>query len=115
MSEKWMNTLPASITVCDLEGKILYMNDASQSTFSKDGGGQLLGKSLFDCHSPLSVQKITEMLQSGDVNVYTVQKKGIKKLIYQAPWLEDGKVAGLVELSIVLPESMPHHNRDSAS
>lgn len=115
MSEIWIDTLPANITVSDLNGKIIYMNDASQANFAKDGGGQLVGKSLADCHSPASNQKIAEMLQSGDVNIYTVQKKGLKKLIYQAPYYADGKVAGLVEISIVLPAEMPHHNRDAAA
>jgi DUF438 domain-containing protein len=114
MSESWMDTLPVNITVCDVDGKILYMNEGSQATFAKDGGAQLVGKSLFDCHSPASVQKLKEMLASGEKNVYTIQKKGQKKLIYQAPYYEDGKLAGLVEFSFVLPEEMPHFNRDAA-
>lgn len=32
-------------------------------------------------------------------------------MIYQTVWKEDGKIAGLVEFSIVLPEEMPHHDR----
>jgi hypothetical protein len=40
-------------------------------------------------------------------NVYTIEKAGRKKLIFQAPWYEDGIFAGLVELSLDIPSVMP--------
>jgi len=43
--------------------------------------------------------------------VYTIEKKGIKKLIYQAPWYENGEFSGVVELSIPIPFEMPHYIR----
>jgi hypothetical protein len=52
-------------------------------------------------------------MHEGAANIYTIQKKGRKKLICQVPWFQqDGSVGGLVELSIPLPEEMPHFNRD---
>ena len=45
------------------------------------------------------------------MNVYTIEKHGIKKLIYQAPWYRDGEFAGLVELAIELPAELPHFVR----
>jgi len=50
-------------------------------------------------------------MQTGESNTYTVEKNGVKKLIYQTPWFEDGKVAGMVEFSIVLPTEIPHYVR----
>ncbi len=44
-------------------------------------------------------------------NTYTMEAKGTKKLIHQLPWMKDGKCVGMVELSIVLPADMPHHER----
>jgi hypothetical protein len=32
-------------------------------------------------------------------------------MIYQTAWKEDGKVAGLVEISMVIPDDMPHYVR----
>jgi hypothetical protein len=52
------------------------------------------------------------MIEEGRTNVYTIQKKGKKKLIYQAPWFEGGRTAGFVELSFEIPWDMPHFNRD---
>jgi hypothetical protein len=44
-------------------------------------------------------------------NVYTIEKNGIKKLIYQSPWFEKGEMKGLVELSLEIPFNMPHFIR----
>jgi len=46
------------------------------------------------------------------VNAYTIEKRGVRKLIYQAPWFRDGIVQGLVELSLEIPDAMPHFIRE---
>lgn len=108
----WADTLQAAITVCDKEGHIIYMNQASQLLFEKDGGKALIGKSLFDCHSPASVDQIHKMLADGTSNSYTIKKQGKKKMVLQTPFIQDGLTAGLVEISFEIPEVMLHHNRD---
>ena len=108
----WAKSLNCAITVSDLEGKITYMNEKSARTFEKSGGASLIGKSLFDCHNPKSIVTIKRLMDKGETNVYTIEKAGVKKLIYQAPWYDKGKVAGLVELSIETPFEMPHFIRD---
>ena len=55
---------------------------------------------------------IGEMLATGNTHCYTITKKGRKKLVYQTPWKQDGEVAGLVEISFYLPETMVHYDRD---
>lgn len=107
----WPLSIDAAITVCDNEGTIIYMNEKSQATFQKSGGQELIGKSLFECHNPQSQQTIRRLLSEGGNNVYSIEKQGVKKLIYQSAWMQDGKVAGLVEISIGLPYDMPHHIR----
>jgi len=110
-TQNWFNEVPFAITVCDEKGIVLEMNDKSALTFSKDGGKNLIGQSLMDCHSDKSKQMILEMMQSEKVNVYTIEKNGIKKLIYQCPWFAEGKMAGLVELSLEIPNDIPHFIR----
>ena len=51
------------------------------------------------------------MLATGGSNTYTIEKNGIKKMIYQTPWFNEGVVSGLVEISMELLEEMPHHIR----
>lgn len=107
----WSDELNVAITVSDTEGKILYMNGKSARTFEKNGGAALIGTNLKNCHKPESWGKILEMLASGSTNAYTIEKNGVKKLIYQTPWYADGNVAGLVELSMEIPFEMDHFIR----
>ena len=108
----WAGELPLSITVTDADANIIYMNDRAASTFNKYGGETLIGKSLFDCHNPVSAATIRNLLDTGGTNVYTIEKQGQKKLKWQSAWFREKIISGLVEISIVLPIDMPHHKRD---
>ena len=94
--------------MCDREGIILEMNDRSIASFADDGGDALIGTNALDCHPEPSRTKLAGLLASGRTNVYTIEKQGVKKLIYQAPWYRDGEYAGFVELSLEIPFEMPH-------
>ncbi|MDR0296166.1 MAG: PAS sensor protein [Prevotellaceae bacterium] len=106
----YFNDTDCAVTVCDLEGTVVYCNEKAKQTFAKYG--DLLGKNLKDCHSPGSWEKIVDMLHKGESNTYTIEKAGLKKIIHQMPWREHGEVRGLVELSIVLPIEMLHYVRE---
>jgi hypothetical protein len=102
---------PSAVTVCDTEGTIVYMNLKARHTFSPGGGFPLEGKSLFDCHKPESVAKIREIMRTGLPNSYTIEKAGKRKLIHQSPWYDGESIMGLIEISIELPEVLPHFVR----
>lgn len=106
---EWAEQMNCAVTVCDAECRIIYMNAKSRATFAKHG--DLIGKSLIDCHSPRSQAIIRDLLATGGSNSYTIEKHGIRKMIYQTAWRRDGKVAGLVELSMEIPQDMPHYVR----
>jgi len=107
----YFSELPMAITVCDTNGIIVYMNEKSKKTFEKDGGEKLIGTSLFDCHPAHANLQIKKMLSSQEKNVYTIEKNGIKKMIYQTPWFEQGKFKGFVELSLEIPIDIKHFIR----
>lgn len=107
----WAREFSVAITVTDSDGKIIYMNDKSGATFGKYGGMDLVGSNLRDCHKPESWEKITGLMETNESNCYTIEKDGIKKLICQAPWYEQGKPSGLVELSVEIPFVMEHFIR----
>ena len=111
-TKDWAAELPVSITVCDKEGIITYVNDKSRKTFSNDPTGELIGKNLKDCHSPVSTAKLFHLIDSKKSNIYTIEKKGKKKMIVQIPWYAENEVCGLLELSIELPDDIPHFKRD---
>jgi transcriptional regulator with PAS, ATPase and Fis domain len=108
----WIKEFPAAVTICDTEGIILEMNDRSVATFTEDGGLSLIGKNLLDCHPEPSLSQLKEMMRTVSKNVYTIEKNGKKKLIYQSPWYADGKYAGFVEMSLEIPFDMPHFVRE---
>ncbi len=109
---EWVKEFPGAVTVCDAAGVILAMNDRSAEVFEKDGGRALVGRNLLDCHTEPSRSKVAALLASRQPNAYTIEKRGIRKLIYQAPWYRDGTYAGLVELSLEIPAEMPHFVRE---
>lgn len=107
-----LNGLDIAITITDKEGNFVFLNEKSGEINANGNPKSLLGKPIRRCHTPRS-NAIIEKLFQGEKNVYTITKKGQRKLIYQTPWLVDGEVKGLVELSMVIPENMPHFNRDA--
>ena len=111
---EWANEMNCAVTVCDTKGIILYMNEKACRTFAKHG--DLIGKNLFDCHNPQSQAKIRELLETGGVNAYTIEKNGVRKMIYQTlqfpvPRWFWTHMEGLVEISMEIPGEMPHYMR----
>lgn len=107
----WANMPECAVTVCDADCNIIYMNQRSRATFA-EGTDRLIGCNLLECHSPKSREIISRLLTSGGTHAYTIEKHGIKKFIYQSAWLNtDGNIGGLIELSMVIPDKMPHYTR----
>ncbi|KWW29667.1 MAG: hypothetical protein AUK63_1267 [bacterium P3] len=98
-----------AITVCDREGNILDMNRHSADVNSH--GEKIIGNNLFNCHPPHAAAILRDLLDNEKTNVYTIEKNGVKKLIYQVPWYENGAFGGLIEFSMEIPFDMPHHVR----
>ncbi len=110
--ESWFDEDDAAITICDLSGIIIYMNERSKKSFSKyDDSGVGIGSSLVECHPEPSRTKLLNMLIKPQTNVYTIEKRGIKKIIRQSPWYRDGVFSGVVEVSFEIPSDMPHYIR----
>ena len=97
----FLKEINVAVTISDNEGNVVYQNDSSVGV-----NGDVRGKNMMGCHNERS-----HLLNDAATNVYTISKKGKKKLIYQTPWFENGEVKGLVELSIIIPEEMPHYDR----
>ncbi len=106
----WAKEFSGAVTVCDTKGMIVEMNEKARKGF----GGNWVGQSLLDCHPEPARSKVIAMLETQATNTYTIEKSGIKKLIHQAPWFQNGEYAGLVELSLEIPFEMPHYVRKAA-
>jgi hypothetical protein len=55
---------------------------------------------------------LKKMLAEPMPNSYTIEKNGIRKMIHQTPWMEDGEFRGVVEISFEIPLDMPHFKRN---
>ncbi len=112
MSEhEWIDEFPGAITVCDATGVLLEMNDKAARTFEADGGRGLIGSNMLACHPDRARSTAERLLAARERNVYTIEKNGVRKLIYQSPWFRDGAYAGFVELSLEIPAALPHFVR----
>ncbi|MBF0542916.1 MAG: PAS domain-containing protein [Candidatus Riflebacteria bacterium] len=108
----WLDGFSGAITVSDKNGKIIFMNSGAKKTFQTSDTKDWIGKNLFDCHPETAQKKLREIMDNKSTNVYTIEKKGKKKIIWQAPWFEkDNEFAGLIEFSLEIPFEMPHFVR----
>ena len=78
MNFNWADDTNCAVTVCDTEGVVIYQNKQSISV-----NGDYRGKSMIPCHNERSKGIIARILEKGDTNAYTIEKKGIRKMIYQ--------------------------------
>ena len=109
---EWFEKLDGNVIVCDAKGIIIYMNETAIRNYEKDGGAGLIGQNLMDCHNENSRRIIREIMTTHQKNVYTIEKRGKKKLIYQTPWMDGDVFKGIVEISLEIPFEMPHYKRD---
>jgi transcriptional regulator with PAS, ATPase and Fis domain len=107
----WVHEFPAAVTVCDAQGIVLEMNLRAEEMFKEDGGKALVGTNLLECHPDEARAKLEAMLASHKANVYTIEKNGLKTLIYQTPWYLDDQFAGFIEMALEIPLDMPHYVR----
>ncbi len=112
MNFELSNLIPVAVTICTADGEIIYMNDKAAQMFKNEGGYNLIGKNLFDCHNEKSKMIIKELIEKKKENIYSIENKGKKKIIYQAPWYENNVMKGLIELAFELPENIPHCVRE---
>jgi PAS domain-containing protein len=108
----WIEGLPVAVTVTSADGTIVEMNERAREAFSADGGGALVGRSVFDCHPEPARAKTNALYASRQPNHYTIRKNGQRKIIHQLPWFEGEAFAGFVEISIAIPDDLPHFDRD---
>jgi len=66
---------------------------------------------LLDCHPEPARSKVKKMLDNQQANVYSIEKLGVNKLVYQTPWFEDGQYRGFIELVLEIPFEVPHFIR----
>ena len=108
----WVEEYVGAITLCDTNGIILEMNNEAVKANQDQGGEKLIGTNLLECHSEPARSKLVQLMESRQANVYTIEKNGKRRLIHQTPWYKNGKYCGFIEVSLEIPQAMPHFVRD---
>ena len=111
VEKSWTEELRANITVTDANGKIIELNQSACVGFAPEGGAALIGSNVFDCHPEPALTETRLLFKTQKPSHYTIRKKGQKKIIHQMPWYRDGAFAGFVEISIPIPDELPHFER----
>lgn len=108
----WENQFNGSVIVCDKELNIIFLNDKAKMLFDENERNNAVRRNLLDCHNEESKKKILEIKATLKPNIYTIEKAGIKKLIYQSPLIKYNKFDGIIELSLEIPNAIPHFKRE---
>ncbi len=108
---RWGDEVDAAVTVLDARGVITHMNRRSQEVYAAEGGAALVGKSAFDCHPEHAQRKLRAIFETRRPRHYTIRKRGQKKIIHQLPRLRDGVLVGVIEISVPIPDELPHFDR----
>lgn len=91
----------AAVVICDLEHTVIYMNPAAKQQYKKYGN--LLGKSLLDCHNDKSREMIKKVVNwfTESVNhnlIYTFHNEKQNKDVYMVALRDDsGRLIGYYE------------------
>ena len=99
----WSDEVDFPVTICDRDGVIVGMNQKAIEYFKNDGGIQLLGKSLIECHPEPSRSKLLDLLANPRANTYISQSPEKNLFVHETPWFENGIYMGFVEILVTLP------------
>lgn len=105
------------VVICDLNHTIIYMNQAAADNYAKDGGWNLMGKSVLDCHPPqaqAAVKKVVDWFAQKPENnrIHTFfSRKNCKDIYMVALRDESGALIGYYEKhERRTPDSEPYYN-----
>ena len=93
----------APVVLCDLAHTIVYMNPAAFDSYAEQGGRNLLGKSLMNCHPPkarAAIEKVIAWFEADEEHniIYTFCNDEENKDVYMVALRdEDGKLIGYYE------------------
>jgi hypothetical protein len=96
--------LRAAVTIADQDFQIRFMNDRSAAFYAEDGGVELIGRNLLDCHRDehkLVIRAAYDRYRAGDLTPtrYHAQKEaGAPESIVHIPLMVEGQFRGIAEL-----------------
>ena len=97
--------LSAGVTIADQDFLITFMNDRARVFYAEDGGVELIGRNLLDCHDrdehKTMIRAAYARYRAGDLTPtrYHAQKEGgALESIVHIPLMVEGQFRGIAEL-----------------
>jgi len=91
------------VSVCDRNGTIIYMNQKAEKIFEEDGGRDLIGSDILDCHPEPSKSQLKEMMTTHETQTIFKGNGPDRRMIHQTPIYKNGEFDGYIELIIPIP------------
>lgn len=91
------------VVICNLKHEIIYMNPAAAARYEKNGGRDLVGQNLMNCHNPRSREQIEKAVRWFQENrehqiLYTYRNKKENKDVYMVALRDErGELMGYYE------------------
>lgn len=98
----FLKELDIVISVCDENGIITYLNDKGVEHFADEGGMDLIGSNILDCHPEPAREMLRQMMSTHESHSFIKGEGSGKRLIHETPVYKDGVFAGYIELIIPL-------------
>ena len=96
--------LRAAVTIADQDFHIRFMNDRAVAFYAEDGGAELIGKNLLDCHTvehQVVIRGAYARYRAGDLTPTRYHAKkdgGVLESIVHIPLMVEGQFRGIAEL-----------------
>ena len=96
--------LRAAVTIADQDFQIRFMNDRATAFYAEDGGAELIGKNLLDCHKvehQVVIRDAYARYRAGDLTPTRYHAKkdgGVLESIVHIPLMVEGQFRGIAEL-----------------
>ena len=93
----------APVVICDLDNVVVYMNKAAAIHYASNGGYDIVGHSLLDCHNENSaalIHKVVEFFKEDKNNniIHTFINRKEEKDVYMVALRDDeGELIGYYE------------------
>ena len=96
--------LRAAVTIADQDFEISFMNDRAAAFYAEDGGAELIGKNLLDCHGEkhkVVIRAAYARYRAGDLTptrYHGEKDDGTLESIVHIPLMVEGQFRGIAEL-----------------
>lgn len=103
---QFIDQLPLKVSLIDLDGRLVFYSDSGSNLL--DRRPELIEQDVRDCHAEAAsserTTRILEAYKNGGRQEYVwrVERDGVRFAVRVGPWVEQGRVLGLIHAAMVI-------------